>query len=123
MDMSNIRSLTYGGFYHIFNRGTNSMSLFRESADYNKFLELYKRYIPMVTDTYCWALLPNHFHFLVKIKEIDSIENMIPEGSKNNVKNRRYVPSNQYAHLFNAYSKHYNKKYERHGSVFENPFK
>jgi putative transposase len=32
-------------------------------------------------------------------------------------------PHLHFSHLFNAYSKYFNKKYRRHGSLFERPFK
>jgi len=32
-------------------------------------------------------------------------------------------PHLHFSHLFNAYSKYFNKKYNRHGSLFERPFK
>jgi hypothetical protein len=44
-----------------------------------------------------------------------------PDGGLNTT-NRKYNPSHQFSHLFNAYAQAYNKKYGRHGSLFENPF-
>lgn len=38
-------------------------------------------------------------------------------------KTRKPVPSNQFSHLFNAYAQYFNKCYDRHGSLFEHPFK
>ena len=32
-------------------------------------------------------------------------------------------PEAHFSHLFNAYAKYFNKKYERHGSLFEKNFK
>jgi hypothetical protein len=34
-----------------------------------------------------------------------------------------YRPHQHFSNLFNAYSKAFNKKYSRHGSLFERPFK
>jgi putative transposase len=61
--------LEKGKFYHIYNRGVNSCSLFKDSKTYEHFLNLYDKYITPVADTYAWVLMPNHFHLLVRIKE------------------------------------------------------
>lgn len=58
-----------GNYYHIFNRGINSSKLFNETSNYEHFLELYGKYISPVANTFAWVLMPNHFHFLVQIKE------------------------------------------------------
>jgi putative transposase len=36
---------------------------------------------------------------------------------------KRYNPSNQFSHLFNAYAQAINKRYNRNGSLFDHPFK
>jgi putative transposase len=41
----------------------------------------------------------------------DSVKNKIPQAYKH------------FSHLFNAYSKYYNIRFNRHGSLFERPFK
>lgn len=120
-----MQSLGFGRYYHIYNRGVNSCNLFKEISNYEHFLRLYEKYILPVADTYAYCLMPNHFHFLVKIKdekEILNLKNL--SGLKNpdrfNIPNR---PSKQFSNLFNAYTKAFNKKYKRHGSLFERPFK
>jgi REP element-mobilizing transposase RayT len=67
--MQQIEQLIQGNYYHIYNRGINSCNLFNKTTDYEHFLELYKTYISQEADTFAWVLMPNHFHFLVKIKE------------------------------------------------------
>ncbi len=54
--------------YHIFNRGTNKQSIFLDENDYAKFFFLWEKYAEPIMDIYAYCLLPNHFHFLVKIK-------------------------------------------------------
>ncbi len=56
--------------------------------------------------------MKNHFHFLVRIKEISEI------NSEKNI-----LPSQSFLNLFNAYTKAYNKRYNRHGTSFERPFR
>ena len=92
-------------FYHIFNRGNNKQPIFLEDDNYRYFLKLTAKHILPVADIYCYCLLNNHFHFLVWIKE----------------KNKK--PSQAFSNLFNAYSKAFNKKYNRSGNLFHRPFK
>lgn len=139
--------LEYNHFYHIYNRGINGCKLFPENENYEYFLHLYDKYISMVAETYAWVLMRNHFHLLVKIKKEEDIPFMpvvqTPEGQKDpsgsgknllasyrpervlNIKDiqKKYKPTNQFSHLFNAYTKAINKRYFRTGSLFEHPFK
>jgi putative transposase len=104
--------LQHDRYYHIYNRGNNRENLFLEERNYRHFLKLYARYVEPVADTYAYCLLKNHFHVLVRIKAVaeqDQIGKMLN-------------PSQQFGHLFNAYSKAINKAYQRTGSLFEHPF-
>ena len=136
--------LEYNHFYHIYNRGINGCNLFRDNENYEHFLHLYDKHISPVADTFAWVLMRNHFHLLVKIKReadipfMESIQTpeglKDPSGSTNNLSAsyrpesvsttpRKYKPSNQFSHLFNAYTKAINKRFHRTGSLFEHPFR
>ena len=60
--MSKPTALRNGGYYHIFNRGDNRETIFREQRNYFYLLKL-------AADTFAYCLLPNHFRFLVRIKD------------------------------------------------------
>lgn len=107
-----------GIFYHIYNRGINGCPIFMENSNYEYFLKLYDKYISPVADTYAWVLMGNHFHFLVQIKN-PVMQN--PQGFKNLEGLKRI--NQQFSNLFNAYTKAFNKKYNRSGSLFEHTFK
>ncbi len=112
--------LEYGEYYHIYNRGINSCSIFKESSNYEHFLRLYDNYISPVADTFAWVLMGNHFHLLVRIKEECEI-GFIPTDDKAKIP-KQYKPVNQFKHLFNAYAQAFNKQYKRTGGLFETPF-
>jgi len=107
------QTLEYGKYYHIYNCGINGCDLFKEVTNYEYFLRLYDRHISEIADTYAWVLMRNHFHLLVRIKDLTGIENL--SGLK--------PPHQYFSNLFNAYTKAFNKKYSRHGSLFERAFK
>lgn len=67
--MEQFEPLLSGNCYHINNRGINSSNLFNGPDNYEHFLDLYAKYISPMADTFAWMLMPNHFHFLVRIKE------------------------------------------------------
>jgi putative transposase len=62
-----------GGIYHIYNRTNNKEKLFLSDDNRTFFLKRYKEILSPFTDTYCWCLLPNHFHLLIKVKSEDTI--------------------------------------------------
>jgi len=103
-------------FYHIYNRGINSCSLFKEASNYEHFLRLYDKYISPVAKTFAWVLMGNHFHLLVYITKPEGLEDL-----RSLEVNKRI--NQQFSNLFNAYTKAFNKKYKRTGSLFEHGFR
>ena len=136
-----IEPVEFGRYYHIYNRGINGENIFKEKANYLHFLNLYDRYIEPITETFAWCLMPNHFHFLVRIKEeneIDKNKLPVPTNLINPVRvlntdrvnkvrktgrNKIKYPSRYFSDLFNSYTQAINKRYERHGGLFERPFR
>ena len=119
--------------YHIYNRANGSEKLFLSDYNYSFFMQRYSQFIQPIAQTYCYCLMPNHFHFLIKIKTEKELckalgENLI--GFKNlsglsdeKVQNLSDVISNQFSRLFNSYTKAFNKQRGRKGSLFSRPFK
>ena len=95
-----------GYYYHIYNQGNNRENIFFEEKNYDYFLNLFKKYIVPITETYAYCLLPNHFHFLLRINEEISEK----------------VCSQTFSNFFNAYAKAINKAYLRSGSLFKRKF-
>jgi len=99
-------------FYHIYNRGNNKENLFTEETNYFHFLKLLTIHISEIADVYSYCLLKNHFHLVIKIK------------SKECLNEKRIDKLHQpFSNLFNAYTKAYNKMYNREGSLFKVRFK
>lgn len=61
--------LIFGNYYHFYNPRINSCKLFDDINNYEYLLNLYNKYISLIADTFAWVLIPNYFHFLIKIKE------------------------------------------------------
>jgi putative transposase len=103
-------------FYHIYNRGINGEDIFKESRNYDYFLKQYVKYCSPVLETYAYALLKNHFHFVVFVKPNVQIAAKDGDGIV------RLNPSRQLSHFFNSYAQSINKAYKRTGSLLESPF-
>lgn len=112
-----------GSFYHIYNRANGNEKLFRERENYHFFLAKYKEYVHPFCHTYCYCLMPNHFHFLIQVKD----EKEIAEFAKLNVQGfqnlERLSISQQFSNFFNSYTKSFNKRYNRKGSLFMHTYK
>ncbi|MCK0114581.1 hypothetical protein [Gelidibacter sp. F63206] len=122
--MASLDKIEFGHYYHIYNRGNNGDAIFFDEENYRYFLSLYLKYIYPVADTYCWCLLKNHFHFLIGIKELDEIKiEQLNYSTNIRINIEKVNPSKQFSHLFNAYTQAANKKYDRTGGVFEEPFR
>lgn len=57
--------------YHIYNQGNNSQKIFFSRENYLFFLRKIKIYILPYTDIISWCLMPNHFHFMVLVNEVE----------------------------------------------------
>ena len=121
-------------FYHIYNRTNNKEPLFIHPKNYVFFFEKYHHYLSSYLDTYCWNLLPNHFHLMIRIKPEESIianinlkdikqrtitENLYlkKESSINNLVVKAFK------RFFQSYAQSFNKTYSRNGNLFYKPFK
>lgn len=110
--------LEFGQYYHIYNRGVARTSLFLEERNYRHFLRLYAHHVGSVVDTFAYSLLPNHFHFLVQIKDLTGPQDL---SGLDGVRGRK-PPSRCYSDLFNAYAKAFNAATGRTGTLFQRPF-
>ncbi len=108
-------------YYHVYNRGVNKQSIFRDSKDYKVFLGFLKRYLDpssvdkdkfgraypsyhAVLKLRAFCLMPNHFHLLVFQYEPDAMT--------------KFMKS-----LMTAYTIYFNRKYKRVGHLFQDRYK
>lgn len=93
-----------GLLYHLIARGNNGQKVFLKPSDYESFLSA----LNAVRDRYpvylyAYALMPNHFHLLVEVKEV-------PTG--------RLMQS-----LLTAYVRGFNRRYRCRGHLFQGRYK
>lgn len=94
-----------GGYYHLYNRGCQRLSIFYSEENYRyltQLLRTYAREHDVSVIAYC--LMPNHYHFLLR-------------------QNTQRPLSVFMQRVFNRYVKAFNKAYKRTGTLFEGPYK
>jgi len=93
-----------GAFHHIIIRGIERRKIFREDADRVNFLD---RLGGIVVDTqtqcFAWALIPDHAHILLRTGRVPIATAM--------------------RKLLTGYAVSFNRKYRRHGRLFQNRYK
>ena len=129
--------------YHIYNHANGKDNLFYSDDNYFYFLKRYSEILLPILDTYAYCLMPNHFHWLVKIKSEKEIfdflklNNRIPEetlrfeeyknlsstiaGLIENIFSLQI--SKQFSNFFSSYSQALNKQRNRKGNLFIQTFK
>lgn len=103
-----------GSYYHIYNRGINKQPIFFDEANYLYFLQQFKKYVCNYVSVFAYCLMPNHFHFFLRIEDQHSI--------RTNVSNLNLVEK-AFKDFFISYSKSINKRYNRTGALFQYKFK
>lgn len=101
--------------YHIYNRANGSERLFLSSENYRFFMQKYQEYVLPVADTFCYCLMPNHFHFLVRLKKEEELK-ALPAFPK--FETLEKLMSKQFSNFFSCYSQAFNKHHGRMGSLF-----
>jgi len=106
-----IPPLTFGNYYHIYNRGNNHQNVFIQERNDAYFMDLWWKHTYPIAETYAFCLLRNHFHAAVYIKREEDLK-----GQK------LKEPSQYFSNLFNAYTRGVNIATKRTGALFERPF-
>ena len=103
-----------GRYYYVLNRGNNRENIFLEERNYTYFLQLYAKYVLPVADTFAYCLLRNHFHLLIRVKEVQESDSLKESDSS---------PIHAaFQSLFGTYAKAINKGYGRTGKLFQEHF-
>ena len=90
--------------HHIIARGIERSRIFREQEDYEDFLRRFGSLLLQTeTKCYAWALIPNHFHLLLKTGNVPIATLM-----------RR---------LLTGYAAGFNRRHQRSGHLFQNRYK
>lgn len=114
-------------FYHIYNRGINGEKIFEEEENYLFFMKKVFEYLNEVCDLYAYCLMPNHFHFVIKIKSneelIEFFQRRNNKVNKSGLHSIQNLPSKQLSKFISCYTQTFNKVYNRHGPLLESPFK
>jgi putative transposase len=93
-----------GALHHVIVRGIERGKIFRSDYDRKNFLNRLGKLIPETqTDCFAWALIPNHVHLLLRT-------GLVPV-------------SVLMSRLLTGYAVWFNKKYRRHGQLFQNRYK
>jgi putative transposase len=135
--------------YHIYNRANGNEKMFLSTGNYNFFLKQYSLYVAPIAHTFCYCLMPNHFHFLIRIKSWDELSTFF-NGLKKLRRHQKperwnkatlfedespgepeeYSPeqmekllTKQFSNLFSSYSQAFNKEQMRMGSMFMKNYK
>lgn len=87
--------------YHIMLRGIDGMDIFREKDDRKMFVTLLKQQISESFKIYCYCLMSNHIHCLIKSEKL----------------------SFHLHKLAATYAMWFNHKYERRGYLYQDRFK
>ncbi len=119
-------------YYHIYNRGVNSEKIFSTKENYLFFLKKFTAYVNPVCEVYAYCLMPNHFHFLIRVKSKEEIQSFVKVSNFDKADNDKQekglhtfdsLVSKQIGKFISSYSQAYNKFTDRHGALLESPFK
>lgn len=93
-----------GALHRIICRGIERKRIFRNDADRDSFLErLGNILLDTSTSCFAWALIPNHFHLLLRMGSAPIATVM--------------------SRLLTGYAVTFNHRYRRHGQLFQNRYK
>jgi putative transposase len=93
-----------GYYYHIYNRGVGKQPIFRERDNYRYLLSLVKKYASQLfIAVIAYCLMPNHYHLLLR-QDGDDSAGLLPQL------------------VFNSYTKAFNRRYGRTGTLFESRY-
>lgn len=122
-----------GSTYHIYSHANGFESLYTCDENFQYFLKRYIEFVPSIANTLAYCLMPNHFHFLIRIKTdaelLEVYKSMYPQKpiielqTIHGIEALEWLVIHQVSKLLNAYTQAFNKMHKRRGSLFIPSFK
>ena len=120
--------LEKGHMYHLYNQGNNLERIFFQKANYYYFLKKIERHICPFADVLAWCLMPNHFHLIIAVRNLETSYREITcqQSAANeaftaigNLKSpSQYQLNNSIGTMLRSYTRAINIQQDRTGSLF-----
>jgi putative transposase len=103
--------------YHIYNQGNNRQSIFFRHENYLFFIKKMRTHILPFGDFLCYCLMPNHFHWLIYVREPKiCIHNELDQEGQPIIK--LLTLNHSIGILLRSYTRAINKQESRSGALF-----
>lgn len=99
--------------YHIYNRGNNRQPIFFDDENYLFFLKKLKKELTPYCKVLAYCLMPNHFHLMIWVGEIDTRPTALSGRTGAEVLSRKIGT------VLSSYTQAINKQQKRTGSLFQ----
>ena len=100
--------------YHVYNRGNIRQKIFFEKRNYPFFLKKMESHLLPYCDMLAWCLMPNHFHWLIQVKDKDSLEPTVLAQDESVMALNKNIGI-----LLRSYTRAINKVNNNRGSLFQ----
>ncbi|HAM98810.1 MAG TPA: transposase [Marinilabiliales bacterium] len=105
--------------YHIFNQGNNHQRIFFSDENYLFFIEKMRVHLLPYCDILAWCLLPNHFHLMTKVNQVELPVATDTHGvTLSHPVSRNRTLNDSIAIMLRSYTRAINKQEQRSGALF-----
>ena len=113
-------SYTAGAIYHLYNQSNSYVRIFREAENYRFFLQKVETHLLPVADVLCYCLMPDHFHFLIHVREPGAADSPGIKPQRDPVPGQQYQQGVSHAVriMLSSYTRAYNRRYKNRGTLF-----
>ena len=103
-----------GYIYHIYNQGNNRQKIFFNRENYLYFLRKINTYILPYGDILAWCLMPNHFHLMVLVTDLETHQMTLSHQMSSSKKDF----TTSIAIMLRSYTRAINKQNNTSGALF-----
>ena len=107
-----------GQIYHVFNRGNNLQTVFFARENYLFFLEKLRKNILPHVDILAWCLMPNHFHLMIAVKQVEV--DISEQVTQSHLLTKTRSLNDSISTLLRSYTRAIHKQERMTGSLFQN---
>ncbi len=107
-----------GYIFHVYNQGNNRRKIFFNRENYLFFLKKIKTHISPYADILAWCLMPNHFHLMVLVREVELLVAANSQGVTQSHPLTKRVLNDSIGIMLRSYTRAINKQNKTSGSLF-----